>query len=54
MMNNKSLVAKWISQCEEKIDKNCENNYCNKCIYEDICIEVSLLAKEFESKEYIK
>ena len=53
MMNNKSLVAKWISQCDKELDKNCKGGICRECKYYKICIKVTKINGKFTKRGYI-
>ena len=53
-MGNKSLIANWISKCDQGIDAKCKSNDCKKCQYTDICIKVALLYIKFKKREYLK
>ena len=53
-MNNKSLVAKWISKCEEEMKLKCKNIICKECKYFDVCTNLIMLDTKFKIRGYNK
>ena len=53
-MKNNSLIAKWISECEEERKKECKNNLCDICKFNDVCIDIIKYDTRFRLREYYK
>ena len=50
-MNKKSLITKWISECEEKRKAECKTKTCEECKYRDICVVLMILDTRLQIKE---
>ena len=54
MMIKKSLIAKWISQCEKERKATCKNTICEKCKFSDVCIRLMRIDTVYRIRGFIK